>query len=213
MEAKIRKINAEIRKAERWDHIVPIIALGMKLGAYDMISYTWPIYLSLRNDHNAFEFRTGIEFTGYFSNYDLKYSSDEDYDGNGYEVTAHQISLPAILKINARQGNGIYLSITGMYNYNYQGKCFGQRSRKLVNSSTFSGMFALGYDSFENKNDIPFAIELFLKKDFLPLFAGRDKVYGFDNLDERNNYKQIDSAINNRMIVGLSLILYLGNYE
>ncbi|MDR1601064.1 MAG: hypothetical protein LBS42_01375 [Tannerella sp.] len=205
------EMEAKIRRTKRWGKIKPaaVIASGIKLGAYNMASYSWPVYLSLRNKYDVVEFRTGIEFTGYSRNYDLEFLSSEDYNGNGYEITAHQISLPATLKINARRGNGVYLSLTGTYNYNYRGKCFGRRSRNLVNTSTHSGMIALGYDSFENGSNIPFAIELFFRKDFRPLFAGREKIYEFDNFDERNNYKQIDRALNNMTLVGLSLILYL----
>jgi hypothetical protein len=222
MEAKIRKIETEIRKIEAkgrrkelWDNSkpFPMIGLGIKLGGFNLISYTFPLYLTLRNEYGVVEFRTGIEYTRFGKNYDLEFSSDKNYDGNGYEITAHQLSIPATLKLVPSPEKRFYLSFTGTYNYNYQGKCFGRHNKKFVNGITHSGIIAIGCKLTDVDEYSGADLELFLREDFQPLFAGRGKIYEYDNLDKRNDYKIINKAINNTMIIGLALIVYFGRND
>jgi len=190
-------------------------AIAYSAGVFNLWYSGYPLTLRITNGYERLNLLLGAQFNYYKKEYDKQYWSyvsdeSDNYDHSIYRISAYQLSFPLSLRLNFdfpySYDEQSYVSISGIYNYNFTGRCFRERSSKFMNTHTFSLQWAIGRN-FDNAWDI----ELFVKKDLKPMFGNRDLIYEYDDGDPDNDYKFIDLAIKNKYIIGFTIAYYFNS--
>lgn len=212
-----RRMIRQLRTRKKLEKAVPYTQMGVlcyRVGGSRMWTHTFPLSFMIRNGYDRINILTGVEYSYYRKLYEDTWLATQD----AYRISAHQFSIPVTLKINLERKDSdydsdyndghLYLSVTGLYNYNFMGKCFRVHDAELVNRTTHSGMISFGYESILD-DDGSMNASIFFRKDFRPVFAGKEAVYRHDDHLEINNYKNIDRAIGNTVYIGISFAVYM----